>query len=237
MKKFILIILIITVISLLLLITNCRFNPENVAVPVRGTVEDVEEEAIDESDNEEATSEEQITDEAPALNDQTSEEETTEEQEEETSEEASEELEETEESSEQENIAYSNDFSLKDIDGNTVSLSNYQGKIVVLNFFSTWCGPCIAEIPDFVEVYNQYKDRNIQFVGVSLDSDMGALKQFISENKMNYPVVVDDGNVSDIWSIEFIPTTYILDRNGNMLNSRVGQMAKVDLVNLIEENI
>lgn len=234
MKKFIFIILIITMISSLFLIISCNFYPEKVAVPVRGAIEEAEE-VVEGSDIEESTSEEQITEEESASNGQESEEETTEDQEEETSEEASEESQDTEESSEQ--VAYNNDFNLQDIDGNTVSLSNYQGKIVVLNFFSTWCGPCIAEIPDFVEVYNQYKNKNIQFVGVSLDSDMGALKQFISENKMNYPVVVDDGNVSNIWNIEFIPTTYILDRNGNILTSRIGQMAKADLVNLIEENI
>lgn len=238
MKKAILIILTITMISSLLFTVNCKFNAGEVAVPVRGTTEEETEEVVtEEITNEESDSEEQIIEEESTSNDQTNEEEAVEEDEEQANEKASEESEKTEESNEQEQVAYSNDFSLQDIDGNIIYLSNYQGKVVVLNFWATWCGPCVAEIPDFVEVYNQYKNRDVQFIGVSLDSDMNALKQFVSENKMNYPVLIDDNNVSTIWNIEYIPTTYILDRNGNILTSRVGQMAKSDLINLIEDNI
>ena len=137
---------------------------------------------------------------------------------------------------EEEVVAYNNDFGLEDMDGNMVYLSNFQGNIIVLNFWATWCGPCRAEIPDFVEVYNEYKNKGVVFVGVSLDGDINDLKQFIEEYKINYPILFDNKNVNDIWKVEAIPTTFILDRNGNELAKRVGSMIKQDLINLIKDN-
>jgi peroxiredoxin len=134
---------------------------------------------------------------------------------------------------------YNNGFSLQDINGNTVYLGDYQGKVVVLNFWATWCGPCVAEIPDFVEVYNQYKNRGVQFIGVSLDYDINDVKEFVSNKGINYPVLMDtDFIVWDRWYItNAIPTTFILDINGNIITYRIGSMSKETLINLIESSI
>jgi cytochrome c biogenesis protein CcmG, thiol:disulfide interchange protein DsbE len=130
---------------------------------------------------------------------------------------------------------YNNDFTLKDLNGKDVSLSDFAGNIVVLNFWATWCPPCKAEIPDFIEVYNTYKDKGVSFIGVSLDEDYNALVNFVSDYKINYAIVHDSSSeVSNYWGIEAIPTTYFLDEKGKVLDSVVGQMPKENLILTIE---
>lgn len=131
---------------------------------------------------------------------------------------------------------YKNDFTLKDLDGNEVSLSDFAGSIVVLNFWATWCPPCKAEIPDFVEVSSSYKDKGVSFIGVSLDEDFNALVNFVSEYKISYTIVVDSNsvNVANDWGINAIPTTFFLDENGNILDSVIGQIPKETLITKIE---
>lgn len=126
------------------------------------------------------------------------------------------------------------DFTLKDINGNKVSLSEYRGEIVVLNFWATWCPPCREEIPDFIEVFDKYKDRGVQFLGVS-NEDVNTLRDFISEYGINYTVLVDDAGVMSEWGIDAIPTTFIIDREGQIIDSKVGTMTRDQLENAIED--
>lgn len=143
---------------------------------------------------------------------------------------------ETEKTDNSKAATYNNDFTLKDLNGKEVSLSDFAGNIVVLNFWATWCPPCKAEIPDFVEVYNAYKDKGVSFLGVSLDEDFNALVNFVSDYKINYTILHDSNSaVSNYWAIEAIPTTYFLDEEGNVLDSVVGQMPKENLISTIED--
>ena len=138
---------------------------------------------------------------------------------------------------EQEEGSYANNFTLLDLDKNEVSLSDFQGKIVVLNFWATWCPPCRDEIPDFIEVGNLYKDKNVQIIGVSIDTDIKALGDFVKEFGINYPTLIDGtiDKISPMWGVRGIPTTYILDENGGVLFKNVGMMTKDQLIKILEE--
>ncbi|MBC8387065.1 MAG: TlpA family protein disulfide reductase [Actinobacteria bacterium] len=132
---------------------------------------------------------------------------------------------------------YVNDFTLLDLDNNEVSLSDFKGKIVVINFWATGCPPCRAELPDFVEVYNEYKDKNVQFIGIGLDNAEN-LKAFAEEYNISYPTLIDGSidTISGRWRINFIPTTYIVNENGKVVvPPNVGMMTKKQLIDAIEE--
>jgi cytochrome c biogenesis protein CcmG/thiol:disulfide interchange protein DsbE len=126
-------------------------------------------------------------------------------------------------------------FSLKDGNGKTIELKKLQGKVVVVNFWATWCPPCKAEIPGFLEVYQQYKSKGLEIVGISLDqSGWDVVKPFVAKAKITYPVVVGDGTLANAYDgIEAIPTTFIVDKKGNIIKKHVGYMSKDDLKKLI----
>jgi cytochrome c biogenesis protein CcmG/thiol:disulfide interchange protein DsbE len=131
---------------------------------------------------------------------------------------------------------YNNDFTLPDLDGNNVSLSDFEGDIVVLNFWTTWCPPCRKEIPYFIKISNDYKDKGVSFIGISLDEDKDIIKKFVSAYGMNYTIVYDtaSANVSGMWGIEAFPTTFILDGKGNVAYKNVGMMPEDRLISQIE---
>ncbi|MCG9479335.1 MAG: TlpA family protein disulfide reductase [Actinomycetia bacterium] len=133
---------------------------------------------------------------------------------------------------------YKNNFTLLNLEGEEVSLSDYEGKLVVLNFWATWCPPCKAEIPDFIEVYSQYQDKGVQFVGVSNESK-SELVPFVEDYGINYPILID-GSVDTImgaWGIRAIPTTYILDTDGTVLADFTGLLTKQKLIDEIEKRL
>ena len=116
------------------------------------------------------------------------------------------------------------DFALKDSNGQTVHLSDYKGKVVLLDFWATWCGPCKIEIPWFMEFEQQYKDRGFAVLGVSMDEDgWSQVKPYIQNMKINYRVVLGDEQVSDLYGgLDSLPTTLLLDRQGKIASVHVG---------------
>ena len=118
------------------------------------------------------------------------------------------------------------DFSLRDTNGKQVSLSDFSGKVVILDFFASWCPPCRQEIPDFIALEKAYSDKGFSMVGVALVSAQDA-KDFAGKYGINYPVLIDDGKVSDAYGpIRSIPTTFVLDKSGKIAKLYIGLRPK-----------
>ncbi len=127
-------------------------------------------------------------------------------------------------------------FKVQAADGSTIELAKLKGKVVVLNYWATWCGPCRMEIPGFVDVYKQYKARGLEIVGVSLDREgWKVVKPYIQKANINYPVVVADENLESAYGqIDAIPTTFVVDKKGNLVDKHVGYMSKADFEQLVK---
>ena len=129
------------------------------------------------------------------------------------------------------NSSQASDFTVKDLKGREISLSNYSGKVVFLNFWATWCGPCKAEIPDLIQAYKQYKDKGMEIIGISVDriSPKSVLK-FAEKYKINYPVVMSTDKIQkDYDPGPYIPTTIIIDQEGKIRHRHIGYMNKETL--------
>jgi len=117
-------------------------------------------------------------------------------------------------------------WQLKDVDGQPVNFSRFKGKVVVLDFWATWCGPCRSEIPGYGKLQEKYKDKGLVIIGVSLDQEGPAVvKKFIGDFHMTYQVVMGDAAVVGAFGgVDGIPTTFIIDRTGKIRDKKVGAM-------------
>ncbi len=115
-------------------------------------------------------------------------------------------------------------FTLKDADGQNVKLSDYRGKVVLLNFWATWCGPCQLEIPWFIDFQKQYKSQGLEVIGVSMDDDgWAAIKPFVAAHKLNYRILLGNDSVTQLYGgIDSLPTTFLIDRSGRIAKVHVG---------------
>jgi peroxiredoxin len=124
------------------------------------------------------------------------------------------------------------DFTVKDIAGTDVLLSQYKGQVVLLNFWATWCVPCKREIPALTALYRDYRKRGFVVLGVSVDSEIRAIKPFAREMKMNYPVLIGAGreDLSKAFG-PFIgfPTSVLVARDGKVCVRHVGVVSKAQL--------
>jgi cytochrome c biogenesis protein CcmG/thiol:disulfide interchange protein DsbE len=129
------------------------------------------------------------------------------------------------------------DFALKDADGKTVRLSDYRGKVVLLDFWATWCGPCKIEIPWFMEFERKYKDRGFAVIGISMDEDgWEAVRPFVAGLGVNYRMVIgSDETATHYGGVEALPTTFLIDRDGKIAAVHVGLASKGDFQNGIEQ--
>ena len=119
------------------------------------------------------------------------------------------------------------DFTLNDASGNPVKISGLRGKVVLLNFWATWCGGCQVEIPWFMEFQNKYKNRGLAVLGISTDEDgWKSVSPYMKEKKLNYTVMVDDEKVSKLYGLDFMPMTILIDRDGKIAAKHVGVVTK-----------
>lgn len=122
-------------------------------------------------------------------------------------------------------------WELQDLDGKTVRLSDFKGKVVILDFWATWCPPCRAEIPGFIGLQKKYQAQGLAIVGVSVDqASSDTVKSFVQEMGMNYPVVLADTNVVAAYGgIAGLPTTFIIDRTGRIVKQHLGFTEKEEI--------
>jgi peroxiredoxin len=120
------------------------------------------------------------------------------------------------------------DFALKDINGRTVHLSDFRGKVVVLNFWATWCPPCRKELPDFAELQAEYNGKGLQFIGIATDDDgLAKVKPFVESAKIPYPVLLPDPSIAAKYGeMNVIPVTFLIDRKGVLRAHYVGMRKK-----------
>jgi peroxiredoxin len=126
-------------------------------------------------------------------------------------------------------------FDLATLDGRRVKLSDYRGKAVLLNFWATWCAPCKAEMPWFVDLQKKYGSDGLVILGVAMDdSETPKIAAFASEMGVNYPVLLGTDQVSEAYgNVEFLPTSFYIDREGKIIAKGAGLLGR----NEIEDNV
>jgi peroxiredoxin len=120
------------------------------------------------------------------------------------------------------------EFSLKDVNGQERKLSDFKNKVVIIDFWATWCPPCRKEIPHFISLYDQYKRQGLEIIGVAMDQNPEkVLPEFIRKNNVNYTILFGNEKVYDSYGgIQAIPTTFILDKEGNIRKRYIGYNEK-----------
>ncbi|MEW9501150.1 TlpA disulfide reductase family protein [Jeotgalibacillus marinus] len=133
------------------------------------------------------------------------------------------------------------DFQTTTLDGSVVSLSDYHGKKIMLNFWASWCGPCIAEMPHMQEYYEDEADKdNVEILAVNLTSvenGIGRVESFVEDFGLTFPILMDDetGQLGNQFQAFAIPTTYILDEDGIIMKKIIGEMDREMISNLMKE--
>jgi len=120
-------------------------------------------------------------------------------------------------------------FTVKDMNGASVRLADYKGKVLLVNFWATWCPPCKAELPGLIELYDQYKDQGLVVLGISGDDDAETLRAFATEWKIKYPMIVgrDENDLLDAYGPIFgYPISVIVGRDGAVCGKHVGPATK-----------
>jgi thiol-disulfide isomerase/thioredoxin len=128
-------------------------------------------------------------------------------------------------------------FTLKDADGKPLNLADFKGKVVLLNFWATWCGPCKIEIPWFIEFEKTYRDKGFAVIGVSMDDDgWAAVKPHMAKTGINYRMTIGDEQTAVKYGgVDSLPTTFLIDREGRVAAVHVGLVSKGDYVKDIEQ--
>ncbi|MBI5632072.1 MAG: TlpA family protein disulfide reductase [Nitrospirae bacterium] len=123
------------------------------------------------------------------------------------------------------------DFTLKDLTGKNISLSDYKGRVILLEFWATWCPPCKASVPILVELKKKYEQRGFIVIGVSIDTDSDAsdiVRQFSASYNINYPVVMADEMIQKKYNIISVPTSFLIGKDGKIVDIYKGYSEELD---------
>jgi cytochrome c biogenesis protein CcmG/thiol:disulfide interchange protein DsbE len=129
------------------------------------------------------------------------------------------------------------DFTLKDADGKVVKLSEYRGKVVLLDFWATWCGPCKIEIPWFMDMQRKNKDKGFEVLGIAMDDEgWEAVKPFATQMGMNYRLVIGNDQTAQMYGgVDALPTTFLIDRGGKIAAVHVGLTSRKDIEDGVQQ--
>lgn len=118
-------------------------------------------------------------------------------------------------------------FVFQDIQGKAQRLSDYRGKWVLVNFWASWCPPCLEEIPDLVELHEAHQHKDLVVIGIALDSSEKSVRQFVSRFAISYPVVISDYNhAAQVGEVSVLPTSYLYDPKGELVSYQEGLLTR-----------
>jgi len=139
--------------------------------------------------------------------------------------------------------AWAPDFTLKSLNGQEITLSRLRGKVVLLDFWATWCGPCKESIPHLVQIYKAYQQKGLEVLGMNLDrGDADTVRRFVKLMDIPYPIIITPQRAERKYRVIGLPTTILLDRQGRIrnrfggFNSEIGQEMAARVAELISEN-
>ncbi|GAB1233441.1 hypothetical protein UT4_19080 [Ferrigenium sp. UT4] len=134
-------------------------------------------------------------------------------------------------------IASAQSFVFQDMQGQPQRLADYRGKWVLVNFWATWCPPCLEEIPDLVDLHRTHSKKDLVVIGIALDSSEKSVRQFVNRFKVNYPVVVGDYDQAEqVGEVTVLPTSYLYNPQGELVSYQQGMLTRDSVESYISGN-
>lgn len=127
------------------------------------------------------------------------------------------------------------DFLLQTLDGGTISLEQLRGKVVVVDFWSSWCAPCKAEGPLLAEIYREWRERGVEFVGIAVWDERGAVQEFIQRNGIEYVNGLDNGRILVDWGVSGIPEKFFVNADGEVVRKMIGPITETTFSSVLTQ--